>query len=68
MGHNHNEFILKLYVRHPSWRYNTGFFLNETISHHQLPLNLILISERPGFGFYEAIFRLFRIQEQMGPM
>jgi hypothetical protein len=41
----------------------TVFFLNEIISHHQLPLNLICISEQPGFGFYEAIFRLFHIQE-----
>jgi hypothetical protein len=45
---------------------NSGLFLNETISHHQLPLNLIFISERPGFWFFEAIFRLFRIQEQNG--
>jgi hypothetical protein len=38
---------------------NVGFFLDEMISHNQLPLNLIFISELPGFGFYEAIFRLF---------
>jgi hypothetical protein len=44
----------------------SGFFLNEMIRHHQLPVNLIFISERPGFGFYEAIFRLFRISEQNG--
>jgi hypothetical protein len=43
-----------------------GFFLDEMISHKQLPLNLIFISEQPGFGFYEAIFRFFRVQEQKG--
>jgi hypothetical protein len=32
----------RLYVRHPSWRFNTGFFLKEIISHNQLPLKLIL--------------------------
>jgi hypothetical protein len=54
--------IFKLYVRHPNWRFNTGFFPNELISHHQPPLNLIFISEQTGSGFYEAIFRLFIIR------
>jgi hypothetical protein len=31
-----------LCIRHLIWRFNTGFFLKEMISHNQLPLNLIL--------------------------
>jgi hypothetical protein len=37
-----SSLILKLYFRHPSWRFNTGYFLKEMISHNQLPLNLSL--------------------------
>jgi hypothetical protein len=29
-------------------------------------LDLIFISELPGFGFHEAIFRLYALQEQNG--
>jgi hypothetical protein len=51
-------FLYKIYVRRPSWRLNTGYFLKEMISHNQLTLDLILFQSyqvsafmKPSSGF-----------------
>jgi hypothetical protein len=42
-----------LCVCHPSWRFNTGFFLKEMIRHSQLPLTLILFQNYQAFTLFK---------------
>jgi hypothetical protein len=47
---------ITFYGRHPTWRFNTGYFLKEIMRHKQLPLNLILFQSYQVSAFMKPLW------------